>query len=187
MKISFDKVYLWSDSTITLCWIRGCPSRWKSFVSNRVVEIHRQTNSTDWHHISTTDNPADLISRGIRATEIIKSDVWWKGPHWLSTQTLKFTKFNAPNQIPEQRVFVNLVAIGDSDWFSNYSSLTKLQRVSAYCLRYIRNLNQVLKNRASGNPLRINLATGILTVAELSASFKKINCVVTTRIFSIGI
>jgi len=29
-------VFLWSDSTVTLGWIRGHPSQWKTFVANRV-------------------------------------------------------------------------------------------------------------------------------------------------------
>lgn len=110
MKVNFDQVYLWSDSTITLCWRRGCLSRWKSFVANRVSEIQELTSCNDWHHISTADNPADVISRGVRASDIINSDIWWKSPQWLSSESIKFTNFKVPSQIPEQRVFVHFMA-----------------------------------------------------------------------------
>ena len=34
-----------------------------------------------WHHVPTTDNPADLGSRG---GSVIDHILWWKGPKWLS-------------------------------------------------------------------------------------------------------
>ncbi|XP_039315481.1 uncharacterized protein LOC113002965 [Solenopsis invicta] len=37
--VELDNIYAWSDSTITLAWISGDPSRQKVFVSNRVAEI----------------------------------------------------------------------------------------------------------------------------------------------------
>lgn len=39
LTISPSSTYLWSDSTITLAWIKGEPSRWVPFVANRVTEI----------------------------------------------------------------------------------------------------------------------------------------------------
>ena len=31
--------YFWTDSTVTLAWIKGAAHRWKTFVANRVQEI----------------------------------------------------------------------------------------------------------------------------------------------------
>ncbi|XP_031625624.1 uncharacterized protein LOC116342255 [Contarinia nasturtii] len=56
-------LYAWTDSTIVLYWLRQSP------------EI--------WAHVVSQDNPADLISRGIKADEIIKSKFWKQGPEWL--------------------------------------------------------------------------------------------------------
>jgi hypothetical protein len=53
---------LWTDSTVVLTWLQSRPSRWKPFVGHRVSEIQELTKITDWNHISTKDNPADLIS-----------------------------------------------------------------------------------------------------------------------------
>lgn len=36
--------YLWTDSEITLAWIYGEPSKWSTFVGNRVAEIQQLTN-----------------------------------------------------------------------------------------------------------------------------------------------
>jgi hypothetical protein len=51
--------------TIVLSWLRYVSGRMKSFVSHRVAEIQNLTRISDWHHVPTADNPADIISRGI--------------------------------------------------------------------------------------------------------------------------
>lgn len=67
--IEFTEFYLWTDSTIVLSWISQSPSTWKVFVTNRVAEI--QNNIDMWYHVSTHDNPADVLSRGLLANKII--------------------------------------------------------------------------------------------------------------------
>ncbi|XP_033225860.1 uncharacterized protein LOC117178541 [Belonocnema kinseyi] len=42
--ISFEKVVLWSDSTITLHWIHTSPHLLKTFEANRVADIQNQSN-----------------------------------------------------------------------------------------------------------------------------------------------
>ncbi|XP_046853560.1 uncharacterized protein LOC124446735, partial [Xenia sp. Carnegie-2017] len=73
--------HCWSDSTVALWWIKG-EGDYKQFVSHRVAKI-RASNEIVWHHVPTTDNPADLGSRGGKLTEM-----WMKGPAWLSERSL---------------------------------------------------------------------------------------------------
>ena len=54
-----------SDSTTTLAWIQGHPSRWKTYVANRVSEIQRTLPDAHWNHVPSQDNPADCASRGL--------------------------------------------------------------------------------------------------------------------------
>ena len=42
-EVSIDDTYAWSDSEVTLAWIRSAPHRWKTFVRNRVVRIQSNT------------------------------------------------------------------------------------------------------------------------------------------------
>ncbi|XP_025267293.1 uncharacterized protein LOC112638911 [Camponotus floridanus] len=58
-------LHLWTDSTVALGWIRGHPSRWQTYVANRVSEIQRTTPQAAWHHVPGQDNPADCASRGL--------------------------------------------------------------------------------------------------------------------------
>ncbi|XP_033363073.1 uncharacterized protein LOC117241211 [Bombus vosnesenskii] len=73
----------WTDSTIVLHWINTSPHTLKTFVANRVTEIQRKTHASDWRHFPTTDNPADLISRGQLPEDFLKTIIWQHGPEWL--------------------------------------------------------------------------------------------------------
>jgi Pao retrotransposon peptidase len=84
-----NKIHYWSDSTITLAWIKG--NNWKQFVANRVNEIQSNTNINNWHHVSTKENPADCASRGIRPSALKDFSLWWQGPSWLSEVETKWT------------------------------------------------------------------------------------------------
>ncbi|KAJ8934507.1 hypothetical protein NQ318_010556 [Aromia moschata] len=48
------------------------------FVDNRVAEIQRLTNPSSWQHVSTKNDPADLVSRGVSPKNIINSQFVYK-------------------------------------------------------------------------------------------------------------
>lgn len=59
-----SKTY-WTDSTITLAWIKDYLNHWKTFVANcRVLEIHIASRNEE-RHVPSEENPVDLLSRGI--------------------------------------------------------------------------------------------------------------------------
>ena len=58
------KTVFWSDSQIVIHWLSS-QKELKCFVQNRVKEIHQLTNNATWNYCPTTDNPADLLTRGI--------------------------------------------------------------------------------------------------------------------------
>jgi hypothetical protein len=74
----------WTDSTIALSWIQSHPARWNVFVANRVVEIQDLTDKRSWRHVLSTDNPADLVSRGLTSKSLDRCSLWWEAPAWLS-------------------------------------------------------------------------------------------------------
>ncbi|GFU62316.1 integrase catalytic domain-containing protein [Trichonephila clavipes] len=75
--------YFWTDSSITYFWIKGSAARFKPFVKNRIKEIQKYTDPIEWRHCPGKDNPADLLSRGMSASELRSSELWWHGPPWL--------------------------------------------------------------------------------------------------------
>ncbi|XP_071867010.1 uncharacterized protein [Bombus fervidus] len=79
-----SRTVYWTDSSIVLQWIKSLSHTLKTFVANRVSEIQNKTNIDDWRHVSTTDNPADLISRGQTPKEFLNQAIWKTGPEWLN-------------------------------------------------------------------------------------------------------
>lgn len=75
--------YLWSDSAVTLRWLRKPPETWKEFIYNRVKEIHQLTLGYTYKFCPGLENPADLATRGISAEELVSSKEWLHGPPWL--------------------------------------------------------------------------------------------------------
>ena len=83
LRLTTDAVYARSDSQIALPWIKGPSSRWKDFVENRVQEILERVPPDQWRFCPGNQNPADLLTRGISATQLKENELWWNGPNWL--------------------------------------------------------------------------------------------------------
>ncbi|XP_011858303.1 PREDICTED: uncharacterized protein LOC105555871, partial [Vollenhovia emeryi] len=157
LTLSIDEIHYWSDSQVTLAWIAGEPTEWKTFVANRVAEIQRLSNKNCWHHVSSKDNPADVLSRGINPEQLENFRLWWNGPPWLSQhidiyhkskpideEVINTSVVEAAEQIP---VLNNVIQ--EFDLLERYSSWSKLKNIMVYCLRFIRNVKQLLVTRKS--------------------------------------
>ncbi|XP_062556622.1 uncharacterized protein LOC134221449 [Armigeres subalbatus] len=77
------QTFFWTDSTCVLRWVESPPTTWTTFVANRVAKIQTLTEGWNWRHVPGTDNPADLISRGMLPEDIVHNALWWEGPGWL--------------------------------------------------------------------------------------------------------
>ena len=74
-----SQAILWTDSLNVLFWLRNQSRSFKPFIANRVGEIHRNTDPSQWRHVPSQDNPADLLSRGLSAKDLVESQFWWTG------------------------------------------------------------------------------------------------------------
>ncbi|GFY73676.1 uncharacterized protein TNIN_429171 [Trichonephila inaurata madagascariensis] len=83
---------MFSDSTVAPSWIRGYAKQWKPFVSNRVHEIQDLTNPQNWRFLKGEQNPADIVSRGCSAEELLKNRRLQHGPHWFTLSEENWTK-----------------------------------------------------------------------------------------------
>jgi len=61
-----NNIILWSDSSIVISWINSNKPL-KSYVSNKIAQILDLTHPSQWCHVPTNSNPADIISRGCSA------------------------------------------------------------------------------------------------------------------------
>lgn len=151
--------FLWSDSTVTLAWIRTPPHMLQIFVGNRVKEIQANTNICYWNYVPTTSNPADLLSRGLSPRNLLNSSLWFNGPPWLKLHPEMWPKdLSAPDQLQLQELpevrnqSFSFVQVKPNTLFpfDKFSSFGKLKRVFAYCLRFINNCRHItITNRSS--------------------------------------
>lgn len=166
MKLKFDACLLWTDSSVCLSWIKTPPNLLQTFVGNRVCQIQSMSSPDQWNHISSQDNPADVLSRGINPRNLSSFDLWWKGPHWLSYPNHDWpkSKFNPPDVVPELKRQVMSFKIQEVNPFpvNQFSSLSKLQRVGAYCRRFIKNCQ-----RKKSTEKCSNVSGASLSVSEL--------------------
>nr|CAI5868851.1 unnamed protein product [Callosobruchus analis] len=157
---SFGKIYCWSDSTIVLNWLQTPPHMFKQFVNNRVAEIQERSANFEWRHVSSGDNLADLVTRGLSPENLIKNDLWWHGPHWLKQSSTHWPCSSIERvEVPEQRRVLHIQLSTIDISFERFSNLLRLQRSFAYVLRIISNC------RNSKTP-----TTSYLPVEELSNS-----------------
>jgi hypothetical protein len=72
---------------LVLGWLNCQTGRLKIFVANRVEQILEITDPEQWRHIQTSENPADILSRGATPNELQYKGLWWKGPPWLESHS----------------------------------------------------------------------------------------------------
>nr|CAI5840891.1 unnamed protein product [Callosobruchus analis] len=141
---NIDAVYLWNDSTATIGWLRGSPQQWKVFMANRVSEIQTLTKIECWRHVTTHNNPADILSRGINPENIVNCRLWWQGPTWLSeTDDFWPMPTNELNpiscQLEARKISAVIACFHLADElriFERCSSFSKLCRVIAFMIRF---------------------------------------------------
>lgn len=75
----------------------------KLFVANRVAEAQELTKGIAWKHVRTHDNPADLASRGVIASDLVDNKLWFNGPKWLreSPSEWPVSEFSVDRQAEE--------------------------------------------------------------------------------------
>ena len=164
---------------MVLGWINAKPLSAKTFVANRVTQIHEVLAPDVWQHVSGVDNPADCASRGLDPSELKDHPLWWTGPNWLLDE--QPPTHVTPDMTPGERVLFELelkptVAqvlhvkcandVSDS-LLLRYSYLSRLKRITGWCLRFANNC------RAAAQKKPFTSVRGQLSAAELDAALLK--------------
>ena len=153
LELSLGEPSYFTDSKVSLYWIKGQDREWKPFVQNRVNQIRNITQPHKWAHCAGKENPADIPSRGIEPCGLVHNSLWLYGPSWLHSGT---PDVEDPVQMPqeckaEQRKLKKTVAMLVADEIVNigslinckdFSSRERLVRVTAYVLRFVRALQR---------------------------------------------
>ena len=183
MKMAITSVVFWSDSMNVLHWIRGRSRTYKPFIANRVGEIQTFTNPDQWRHVSTSENPADLLTRGVSPLCLMKNKLWWEGPDFLAKPDNEWPlKVWTPVNVEENLTCycIDRQTSGQQEENlhrldpGNFSSWTRLVRIQAWVHRFIHNVSGPREKRTSGE----------LTVEEIKDSETRIIVLAQKEAFS---
>ncbi|GFY32209.1 integrase catalytic domain-containing protein [Trichonephila clavipes] len=174
-KMKIPRTIAWTDSTITLAWLKTEPYRWQPFVANRVSKIQTTIPSVEWCHVSGIENPADLGTRGLLPSQLVAHDQWIHGPLWLNQPMNETSSYKIPetfsfpdNALKEKKSVVTCVAkiVPLPEFIDRISSFTKLVRVCAWILRFIKNSRSPV-SRTFGYLKSSELHTAVVTIVRL--------------------
>jgi hypothetical protein len=136
---------LWSDSTVTLGWIRATRTVGKpSFPI--VSEILTSTTPSQWRQCPGFNNRTDHLSRGLREEALRSLDSWCTGPDWLVQHPDSWPHYITPCDapLPEAKKTAPQVLMVLTPEpllpISHISSYSKLLHVTVWVLRFVKSL-----------------------------------------------
>ena len=170
-RLKISNVFGWSDSKVSLHWIKGKEKSWKPWVENRVVNIRKVVDRDRWCFVPGEINPADIPTRLAKDLIDCFSSLWYFGPSFLSSSTFTVDEFlffdennstsasDSETSLSERRVSETSILtvtnvndgtdLNDIIDYNDYSSLRKLIMVTGYVFRFIANIKKKLSNEES--------------------------------------
>lgn len=139
LTIKIAKRFYWTDSRDLLCWLQSDHKRYTQYVGSRVGEILESTEISEWRWVPTKHNVADDGTKWHRKPDLSSNSRWFNGPQflhrpsddWPSLPVSIGTTNNElrPHLLLHFRVPKRIIE------FDNFSSWTRLYRVTATVLR----------------------------------------------------
>ena len=143
LKIKFTNAIFWCDSQIVLHWIHTDPGLFKTFVSNRLKEIHKKSNNITWQYIKSEENPADSLSRGQLPNKFKLNKIWKYGPDWLNKNKTYWPeptilKIKDVPELKKLQCFTShIIKPNVFPIFKKFNCFTKLRRSVAWWIRFL--------------------------------------------------
>ena len=172
--------YLWSDSLICVSWVTNKIVSKKSYVRQRVENIKQICPNAIIRHVPGKENPADFLTRGLGGAGFDKvKNVWFNGSSVIHEREIltnpclsTFVDNNSqictnseieenPNSDAQKLPIIDV---------SKFDSYRKCLRVTAYVLRFIKNL----KFKCSQNNVHQCYTDEHLSIKELRNAERKL-------------
>ena len=179
LDIPVESVTFWTDSMIVLQYIHSENRRYHTFVANRIGMIRSSSSPNQWRHVTSRENVADDVSRGITSDEFTSNRRWWSGPeflwhpdkNWPDQERLADVADDDP-ELKRSNLMTESYMIQEHDrsediidkLFIRRSGWMELKRDVAWILRFISYLASKCRSDRQINYSRI------LTVVELEAA-----------------
>ena len=138
-KLGLADATFWTDSEIVLNWIRGESSDYKTFVGNRISQIQTSTSTKHWMWTPSSENPADIPSRGIWPLSQDQERLWKNGPEFLKTKAFPAQpSFVKPDEEICKTTFIAAVQPAERLLdVTRFSKLSRLVNTFCYVVRFV--------------------------------------------------
>nr|XP_054772241.1 uncharacterized protein LOC129280217 [Lytechinus pictus] len=151
LNVPVDSSHFWTDSTIVLGYIGNKEKRFRTFVANRVAAIRSYSNPQQWHFVDSKSNPADDVSRGLSAKDLLASERWVHGPDFLvqGKENWPTSPIEAGNMLdndPEVKLVKDASTFGTAvdegrlmdRMIAHYSSWYRLKRAVCWVTKFLK-------------------------------------------------
>ena len=151
---TFSEICYWTDSMIVRYYVQNTSTRFSTFVANRLAVVHQFSTVSQWRHVRSEDNIADLVSRGITTEKALEK--WLKGPSFLQDYV---PLASHPTVLPPDGIELKKGAAVVNTAFqstsmtqllSHYSDWSKLLRAVAWILRFISYMKVMFSKKRDG-------------------------------------
>ena len=172
LSLNTASIYCWSDSMIALYWIKN-NKEWKIWIQNRGDIIKKVVKPDNWHYISSSDNPADNVSREFLPNSIVNNKLLWFGPESSLRNKESWPEDKFVSDVTDElrsdaksNVAVNVEFIDHPKQkisaiinINKYGSLIKVLKISFYVLKFV----NIIYQKTFKKPLiQINIFDGEL-------------------------
>ena len=168
-KDDFEKIVHIGDSECTLALLRKDSTSLKEFMGNRVAECLEGSEETDWWHVPTNLNIADLGTRRLAQIQDLGPDsCWQRGPHFLSLPQEEWPitrDLNTPN-IPRDEVKTKKVTVAAVQTAPPLFDLNRLGRNFEFCVRTVSRVLKVFKAKSFKEGITQDITAQDLNEAE---------------------
>ena len=168
-------VIYFTDSTSVLYFLRNTERRFPVFVANRVQLILDFSSCLQWRFVPSSENPADLASRGITMKSEDCLRLWFRGPPFLLKHESEWPKDPCVYDTNSVDSFAAEVEESENEpldaLLSYYSNFTRMKRAVCVFLRLL----EILKSRVhNGRDHRFQSDDVIFSVSSLREAEKVI-------------
>lgn len=181
LSMDFKTISYFTDSMIVLHWLKATPSRFKTFVANRVASVQEISDVKNWYHVDSKNNPSDLVSRGSNPQDLIKNKLWFHGPNFLSSENFQHQVKKCPTEQfhnDEKKIKntnVTFLNVSKVNIFERFSTFNRLKRVVAWIRRFVNNARKIkVAGPLTANELYQSRNTLIKWCQEESFNFKNL-------------
>ena len=92
--IHISRKFYYTDFKVTLSWIKSLDKEFETLVENRLKEIRKLSNYSDWNFIETSQNPADVLARKQTFEKFKNNILYWEGQSFLKDPLICVNNFD---------------------------------------------------------------------------------------------